>query len=68
MGSPTSKAECDREIARHLRSIEDLKAQIANSKWGISDAKSRKRFISECQGHIAWHKKHIIDLKLHKKH
>lgn len=67
MGSPTSKAECDRQIASHLKSIESLKAQIAQSKWGISDAKSRKQFIAEYQGHIASHKQAIIDLKLRKK-
>lgn len=67
MGSPTSKADCDKAIARELKEIENCKAEIARTRGGLGNPGWKKMHIASCQVRISEHKKRIADLKLHKK-
>lgn len=67
MGSPTTKAECDKAIARELKEIESLKASIARVRGGLGNPGWKKGTIAGYQSSICNCKKRIADLRLHKK-
>lgn len=64
MGSPTSKAECDREIARIQKELEDAKLSLARAKE-IDKRRgySAKSMISSSQGRICMCKQKLADLR-----
>lgn len=64
MGSPTSKAECDREIARVQKELEDAKLSLARAKE-IDKRRgySAKDTISYEQGRICRCKQKLADLR-----